>query len=267
MRMARKKIVDGMVREKVTIEYPVGSDLSPSRKTPGAHAPLVHTDKGIGSQVVVHRGKPRELSPTGKAAVDLLVDVGVSLLIMGANEFIERGVPAIKNRIAERRARRISASVAQQPESDENDSSAIEEQRIDSDVAEQAEEIDVRDWYQLLFDAIAHGAAARTHEHISIERWNKLAGSRVLGDPEAQALASAMRELTPEEFRERVDRVLEAHPELANEEPESIITKLFDGASGREPIPIPNVSDDETGAMRTLETPLPDDAEDAEQDN
>lgn len=238
-----------IVWEKKLVGRPEGTSYSQSRKgAPGDQSPLLRSDvdQSLATQVLIRDLPQRRLSPTGAAVVEVLADITVAATVLGINTFIDRGIPAIKRRIAKKREDKSALASAPvgstMREPDDLDVSPS------SEVVHVGTVISTRDWYQLFFDAVAHGAAGRAHQTLSTEAWQALASAQVHDDPETQALAAAMRELSPEQIDERVGRLLDQHPELLEEEPEVVLQRLFDP--------------DASARLRHLEADEPDSDED-----
>lgn len=225
-----------IIWEKKLVGRPPGTSYSQSHKgAPGDHSPLLRSDadQTLTTQAMIRDLPQRRLSPTGAAAVEVVVDITVAAAVLGINTFIDCGIPAIKRRIAkkwEELSGLASATVA---------STAIEQDdhqvNPGYEVAEVGTEISTQEWYQLFFDAVAHGAAGRVHQALSADAWQTLASAHVSDDPETQALAAAMRELTPEQIDERVTRALEQHPGLLDAEPEIVLRRLSDPDASEQP--------------------------------
>lgn len=227
--------VPNKVYKKMWVERSAGSELAQSRRVDGAHAPFARGETGIREQVILHDRKPKTSGGSSGALTEFLTDVAVAAAVMGAQAFIEKGIPAIKQRLADRREQKSAAKTLEPPTAggvvapnvlDANDA-------FGSEVAETGAEVETQQWYQLFFESVAHRAAADAHQAISAEKWMFLASARIVDDEETQALASAMRELSPEQFAERLDRVLEQHPELTTEDPATVMRRLF-GEEGDE---------------------------------
>lgn len=232
-----------IIWEKKLVGRPEGTDYSRSHKgAPGDRSPLLRSgaDQSLAGQALIRDIPERKKSATGSAVVDVLTDIAIAAAIVGLNAFIDKGIPAIKQRVAEKRAQRLAAKSSDTPATDVAAVGKDIEPPVGDEVAELGTEIDAQLWYRLFFDAVTHGAASRAHQSISAEAWQALASARVTDDPETQALASAMRELTSEEVSDRVDRVLERHPELLNEDSETVLRRLFDhsGDDSLEPLVI-----------------------------
>lgn len=219
------------------VEFSAGSTLTPSQKTPGAYSPLVHGADGVSEQVVL-----RDMDSDGKSsASDIVSRVVVGLAIagisIGGTLLAQKVVPKIKTLVADWRAKKgADAETLSEVASGPTKDSEVAEQ-IGDELAEVSTEISSQRWYELFFDAVAHGAAGKAHQAISAESWQALASARVTDDEATQALAQAMRELTPEQVNERVALVLEQHPELLSEDPAIVLSKLFDeGDDALEPL-------------------------------
>lgn len=244
------------VREIMIVERSANTTLTPSLKVEGGLSPLVHDAKGVQEQVVLFNydgteaenngGGIRSSGSGGSAAADIVAKFVIAGVIVGATLLVDRVViPRAKRYLAERKSRTaalnaegtVSAEIANVPEVE------VESPETKSEVDQSGTEIAAQQWYELFFDAVAHGAASRAHLSISAENWAVLASAHVIDDPETQALARAMRALSPEEVAARVDRLLQEHPELLNEDPESVLRKLFeDGAD--DPLLLPIKRDD-----------------------
>lgn len=147
---------------------------------------------------------------------EFLTEVEIAAALMGAQTFIEKSIPAITQRPAKRRAEKIAAATAEQPDmvaAVVDAHTSVDD--IGAEVFETGTEIDTQQWYQLFFEAAVHGAGGSVHQPSSAERWAFLASAQIVDDEETQDLASAMRELALEQLRARLDRALKQHPELA----------------------------------------------------
>jgi hypothetical protein len=244
------------VREIMIVERSANTTLTPSLKVEGGLSPLVHDAKGVQEQVVLFKyegaeaenngGGTRSSGSGGSAAADIVAKLVIAGVIVGATLLVDRVViPRAKRYWVERKSRTAvlntegtgSAEIANVPEVE------VESPEAGSEVDQSGTEIAAQQWYELFFDAVAHGAASRAHLSISAENWAALASAHVIDDPETQALARAMRALSPEEVAERVDRLLQVHHELLDEDPESVLRKLFgDGADA--PLLLPIKHDD-----------------------
>jgi hypothetical protein len=244
------------VYKKMWVERSAGSELAQSRRVEGAHAPFARGETGIREQVILHDRKPKTSGGSSGALTEFLTDVAVAAAVMGAQAFIEKGIPAIKQRLADRREQRGAAKTVEPPPAKgmviPNVLNA--DDGIGSEVAETGAEVETQQWYQLFFESIAHRAAGNAHHAISAEKWMFLASARIVDDEETQALASAMRELSPEQLAERLDRVLEQHPELMTEDPASVMKRLFgeEGDGRLTPIPAPIAGDQPLDVPKAL---------------
>lgn len=212
--------------KKMLVEIPAGATLTPSKKVPGASSPLVHGPDGVTSQAVLHEipSKMTKLANSGFA--ELLLNLAVAGAVAGAEAATTKGIPKFKQYLADRQAaaKKIAPAHKANP-----DSVAIAETGDPGDdVVETGPSLTSDQWYQLFFDAVAHGVAGNLHQQISAEKWRQLAGARVDDDPATQELARSMHELTPEEISAGVDHVLVEHPELRGEDPILVLRRLFD---------------------------------------
>ncbi|MGV2902936.1 hypothetical protein ACNPM4_14790 [Microbacterium sp. AGC62] len=244
------------VYEKKWVERSAGSTLAQSRRVEGAHAPFARGETGINEQVILHGKKPKTPGSGSGAIAEFLTEVAIAAAVIGAQAFIDKGIPAIKQRLADRRAAKIAAATTEEPDTvvavvDAHD--AVDD--VGTEVSETGAEIDTQQWYQLFFEAVAHGAAGSAHQAISAERWAFLASAHVVDDEETQALASAMREITPEQLRDRLDRALEQHPELATEDPATVMRRLFgdDEDAVLLPLPVEGAGDTSGDGRQTFE--------------
>lgn len=225
-----------IIWEKKLVGRPEGTSYSQSHKgAPGDHSPLLRSDadQSLATQALIRDLPQRRLSPTGAAVVEVLADITVAAAVLGFNTFVDRGIPAIRKRIAKKREERsaLASATVGSTVSEPDDA----QMSPASEVAEVGAEISTREWYQLFFDAVAHGAAGRAHQALSAEAWQALASAHVSDDPETQALAAAMHELTPEQVDERVSRLLDQHPELREEGPEIMLRRLSDPDASEQP--------------------------------
>lgn len=219
------------IMKKMLVEMPAGAELTPSKKVPGASSPLVHGPDGVSSQVVLHEipSKMTKFMKSGYA--DFLLDLAVAAAVAGGEAAIKHGVPKFKRYLADRRATAAAEASAQESPPDTvalAESGAVKTNNPGDDIVETDPSLTSDQWYQLFFDAVAHGVAGKLHQQISAEKWRELASARIADDPATQELAQAMRELSPEEVSAGVDRVLEEHPELRNEDPILLLQRLFD---------------------------------------
>lgn len=248
--------------KKMWVESSSGSTLAQSRRVEGASAPFARNATGINEQVILHDKKPKTPESGGSGLADFLTEVAIAAAVVGAQAFIDKGIPAIKQKLADRRAQKLAAVSVPEPASEVVVAEPEVSELTGTDVARVGAEIDAQQWYQLFFEAVAHGAAGHAHQAISAARWAFLASARVTDDEAAQALATAMRELTPEQLRDRLDRVLEQHPELATEDPATVLRRLF-GDDETLPMPMYVGDSDETPPIspRTFEAvePAPND--------
>lgn len=253
--------------KKMWVESSAGSTLAQSRRVEGASAPFARNATGINEQVILHDKKPKTPGSGGGILTDLLTEVAIAAAVMGAQAFIDKGIPAIKQKLADRRAQKLAATSASESTSEVVVAEPDATEPTGTDVASVGAEIDTQQWYQLFFDAVAHGAAGNAHQAISAERWAFLASARVTDDEATQALASAMRELTPEQLRDRLDRVLEQHPELATEDPATVMRRLFgDDETLSMPIPVSGADVTAPSEPNTFETiePVPGDEDESD---
>lgn len=58
-----------------------------------------------------------------------------------------------------------------------------------------------------------------------------------------------MRELSPEEINEGVDLILEQHPELLDEDPATVLGRLFNADDTTRLVPIPVAGSDEASSI------------------
>lgn len=237
--------------KKMWVETAEGSTLAQSRKSPGGNAPFALNDKGIQEQVVLHNKKPKTSGGDG-ALAEFLTPIIIAVAVAGAQEFNDKGVPAIQRWFADRQAWKLAAKSAATPSTEVASAERDSEAPAGNEVAEIGTEIEAQQWYRLFYDAIAHGAAGRAHLAISAEAWQALASAHVT-DPETQALAGAMRELTPEQISGGVNRVLEEHPDLRDEDPMVILRRLFGDHPDESLIAIPADQRDESEAPRMLD--------------
>ncbi|MBF4562678.1 hypothetical protein ITJ43_11060 [Microbacterium sp. VKM Ac-2870] len=219
------------IMKKMLVEMPAGAELTPSKKVPGASSPLVHGPDGVSSQVVLHEipSKMTKFMKSGYA--DFLLDLAVAAAIAGGEAAIKHGVPKFKQYLAERRATATAEAPARESTSSTvafAEPGVVETSNPGDDIVETDPSLSSDQWFQLFFDAVAHGVAGKRHEEISAEKWRELASARIADDPATQELARAMRELLPEEVSVGVDRVLKEHPELRNEDPIVLLQRLFD---------------------------------------
>ncbi|WP_336627448.1 MULTISPECIES: hypothetical protein [unclassified Microbacterium] len=219
------------IMKKMLVEIPAGAELTPSKKVPGASSPLVHGPDGVSSQVVLHEIPSKMTKFINSGYADFLLNLAVAAAIAGGEAAIKHGVPKFKQYLADRRA----TAAAEAPERESTpervaiaEPGAVTTSTPGDDVVETDPSLTSDQWYQLFFDAVAHGVAGKVHQGISAEKWRELAGARIADDPATQELAQAMRELSPEEVSAGVDRVLEEHPELRNEDPTLLLQRLFD---------------------------------------
>lgn len=232
------------VRKLMVVEYGAGGELSPSHKSEGGFSPLVHGANGVDEQAVLFDYDDKESNTAGQ----ILVALGIVAVTAATTVVVDRVVvPRVKRWWSNWRNKTVVEEPSDGAPSIELDAQTAPGSGLADQVRTEVEastEVTSEQWFQLLFDAIAHGAAGNRHNQISAERWGELATAHVVDDPEIQSLANAMRELSPEEISERIDRALEAHPELAREDPESIISTLLGNARDPQPNPIPLTSDD-----------------------
>lgn len=193
--------------KKMLVEIPVGATLTPSKKVPGASSPLVHGPDGVTSQAVLH-------------------EIPSKMTKFASSGFAEFLLNLFKQYLADRHA--AAKKIA--PAHKENADSVAVAETSDpgDDVVETGPSLTSDQWYQLFFDAVAHGVAGNLHQQISTEKWRQLAGAPVDDDPATQELARSMHELTPEEISAGVDHVLVEHPELRDEDPILVLRLLFD---------------------------------------
>lgn len=214
--------------KKMWVETNEGSTLAQSRRRENAYAPFARNETGINEQVILHDKKPKTPGSGNGLLAEILTEVAVTAAVTGAQAFVEKGIPAIRRYVAARRAKKRAAVASEEVATEVAVHDAlISDDAVGSEVSETGAELDTQQWYQLFFEAVAHGAAGSAHQAISAERWAILASARVVDDEETQALASAMRELTPEQLQDRVDRVLEQNPELATQDPAIVMSRLF----------------------------------------
>lgn len=219
------------IMKKMLVEIPAGAELTPSKKVPGASSPLVHGPDGVSSQVVLHEIPSKMTKFMNSGYADFLLNLAVAAAIAGGEVAIKHGVPKFKQYLADRRA--TAATEAPERESTPDRVAIAEPGTVTTstpgdDVIETDPSLTSDQWYQLFIDAVAHGVAGKVHQGISAEKWRELASARIADDPATQELAQAMRELSPEEVSAGVDRVLEEHPELRNEDPILLLQRLFD---------------------------------------
>lgn len=253
--MATGGDVSSKTYKKMWVETSVDSTLAQSRRVEGAHAPFARGANGIKEQVILHDKKPKTPGGGNGALAEFLTEVAVAAAVMGAQAFIDKGIPAIKQRLADRRAEKIAAATAEEPDTAVAAADAhATADNVGTEVSDTGTEIDTQQWYQLFFEGVTHGAAGSAHQAISAERWAFLASAHVVDDEETQALASAMRELTPEQLRDRLDRALEQHPELATEDPATMMRRLFGDDEDALLLPIPvDETDSISGDRQTFE--------------
>lgn len=219
------------IMKKMLVEIPAGAELTPSKKVPGASSPLVHGPDGVSSQVVLHEIPSKMTKFMNSGYADFLLDLAVAAAIAGGQAAIKHGVPKFKRYLADRRATAEAGAPARESIPDTvtlAEPGAVETSNLGDDIVETDPSLTSDQWYQLFFDAVAHGVAGKLHQEISAEKWRELASARISDDPATQELAQAMRELSPEEVSAGVDRVLEEHPELRNEDPILLLQRLFD---------------------------------------
>lgn len=217
------------VYKRMWVERSAGSELAQSRRVEGAHAPFARGETGIREQVILHDRKPKRSGGSSGALTEFLTDVAVAAAVMGAQAFIEKGIPAIKQRLADWADQKNAAKTMEPPAADGvvviNVLNA--DDGFGSAVAETGAGVETQEWYRLFFESVAHRAAGNAHQVISAEKWVFLASARIVDDEGTQALASAMREFSPEQLNERLNRVLEQHPELITEDPATVVRRLF----------------------------------------
>lgn len=243
------------ILKKMLVEIPAGAELTPSKKVPGASSPLVHGPDGVSSQVVLHE-VPRKMTKfTSSGYADFLLNLTVAAAIAGGEAAIKHGVPKFKQYLADRRATAAAEAPARKSSPDGvtiAEPGAVKTSKLGDDIVEADPSLTSDQWYQLFFDAVAHGAAGKLHQEISAEKWRELAAARITDDPATQGLAQAMRELAPEEVSAGVDRVLEEHPELRNEDPIFLLQRLFDdNAKAAKQQPLEPSEDEEDDASES----------------
>ncbi|MFT4212508.1 MAG: hypothetical protein QM626_11630 [Microbacterium sp.] len=219
------------IMKKMLVEIPAGAELTPSKKILGASSPLVHGRDGVSSQVVLHEIPSKMTKFMHSRYADFLLDLAVAAAIAGGEAAIKHGVPKFKQYLADRRATAAANAPARDSSPDTvalAKPGAVETSDPGDDIVETDPSLTSDQWYQLFFDAVAHGVAGKLHQEISAEKWRELANAQIVDDPATQELAQAMRELSPEEVSAGVDRVLEEHPELRNEDPILLMQRLFD---------------------------------------
>lgn len=227
------------IMKKMIVEIPAGGALTPSKKVPGAHSPLVHGPDGVAGQAVLHEIPSKVTRFANSGIADFLLDLAVAAAVAGGEAAIKKGIPKFKQYLADRRAAVATEAPTGAETSDgfaiaERDS--VQTNEGGDDIVETSSSLTSDQWYQLFFDAVAHGVAGNLHQEISAEKWHQLASARVDDDPGTQELADAMRALSPEEVGAAVDRVLKQHPELRHEDPILVLRRLFeDNASPAEP--------------------------------
>lgn len=190
----------GKTYKKMWVETSAGSTLAQSRRVEGASAPFARNATGINEQVILHDKKPKTPGSGGSILTDLLTEVAIAAAVMGAQAFIDKGIPAIKQKLADRRAQKFAAPSAPEPTSEVVAAEPEVMKPTGTGVASVGAEIDTQQWYQLFFEAVAHGAAGNAHQAISAERWAFLASARVTDDEETQALAAPCANSLPSSF-------------------------------------------------------------------
>ena len=235
------EVVPEVIRELMIVERSVDSTLSQSLKSPGGLSPLVHGAGGVREQVVLYATKAIEKSSESTALDKVILAAVVAGVSIGGTLLVTKGVPKIKQVWADKRA--MAQDIEVEPEVG---SKVTTVPAPTTDVSRQAGdesegsaiEITSEQWFTLFFEALAHRAASNAHRAISAEQWSTLVSARILDDEGTQELASAMRELTPEAINERVDLILEKHPELLTEDPETVVERVFGEESDALLLPI-----------------------------
>ncbi|WP_156459421.1 hypothetical protein [Microbacterium sp. Leaf436] len=234
-------IVPEVIRELMIVERSVGSTLSQSLKSPGGLSPLVHGAGGVREQVVLYATKAIEKSSGSVTREKVILAAVVAGVSIGGTLLVTKGVPKIKQVWADKKAE------AQDIEAESEAGSEIAtvpaptndvSRQAGDEIEESVIEITSEQWFTLFFEALAHRAASNAHRAISAEQWATLVSARILDDEGTRELASAMRELTPEEINERVDLILEKHPELLTEDPETVVERVFGEESDALLLPI-----------------------------
>lgn len=218
------------IMKKMLVEIPGGAALTASKKVPGAFSPLVHGPDGVASQAVLHEIPSKMTKLVNSGFAEFLLNLAVAAAVAGGEAAIKKGVPKFKQYLADR-ARAATEATAREKTPGGiavAEHGAVETSEPGDDIVETGPSLTSDQWYQLFFDAVAHGVAGSFHQEISAEKWRQLAAARIDDDPATQELAKAMQQLTPEEISSGVDRVLEEHPELRDEDPSLLLQRLFD---------------------------------------
>lgn len=242
------EIVPEVIRELMIVERSVGSTLSQSLKSPGGLSPLVHGTNGVREQVVLYAAKAVEKTGGGITKEKVILAAVVAGVSIGGTLFFTKVVPKIKQSMADKKAQidadesvdEAGVEIATQPAP----TSEVSRQAGD-EIEESGITVESTRWYELFFEALAHRAASNAYGAISAEQWMTLMTARVVDDEDTQALASAMRELAPDEINEKVDLILEQHPELLTEDPGTVVERLFGDEADELLIPIRATSADD----------------------
>ncbi|MDI6023160.1 hypothetical protein QBL02_06335 [Leucobacter sp. UT-8R-CII-1-4] len=228
------EVVPEVIRELMVVERSVGSTLSPSLKSPGGLSPLVHGASGVREQVVLYATNAIEKSSGSGTREKVILAAVVAGVSIGGTLLVVKGVPKIKQFLADKKLKTQESEIAEAAASEVEVSTALpstELRQVEDEVDVTAVELTKEQWFALFFESLAHRAAGRAHAAISVEQWETLVSARILNDEGTQSLASALRELTPEQINEKVDLILEAHPDLLTEDPEVVVERVFgDGA-------------------------------------
>lgn len=219
------------VLKKMLVEIPANAALTASKKVPGAFSPLVHGPDGVASQAVLHE-MPSKMAKFAKSGfAEVLLDLAVAAAVAGGEAAIKKGIPKIRQYLA---ARRVVAAEESSVGGEQAGGVALAERNLAvtcaprDDVVYVPASLTSDEWYQLFFDAVAHGVASHLHQEISAAEWGQLAGARIEDDAATQELANAMRELSPKEVSAGVARVLKERPELRDKDPLLVLQQLIE---------------------------------------
>lgn len=225
-----------MVKKMMWVEFE--GDLSPSRKTPGAHSPLVHGEDGVREQAVLYDIEDDEeytdAEPDdGEAEISpevLLAIVGAALVVTVAGVVVVKNViPRIKVWWATRRLKKELAT-AEARENVKVDASQIVV--LDAMPAESSpqpgDELEVSGDAMSNAERQARFKAMLLARAFSDAQWKKLSRARIEDDT-SRELVAAMQSLTPQDVADRLNLLLEKNPTLLDDKTSAALARTFGG--------------------------------------
>lgn len=266
-----------MVRKKMWVEF--DGELSPSRKIPGAHSPLVHDEDGIAHQAVLHDideeddydyDESDDAEPEVDPAVVLAILAAAVATVVTVVVVKKKVIPRVRTWWVERRKRKRSLAEARAAEGDAERASS-EVIVVPTDAS--APSITPGTELELLRPAMTSEEwqtrfrAMLVAKAFSDEQWKMLSRARIEDDA-SRELVAAMQALTPEDVAAGVNRMLEENPELLDDATSAAMAQTLGGGYVKDGQYVPVRSDALGESLHSLDERIKyiDDGDDAERD-